>query len=144
MERRFPMAEDAVRMLLRLATAMEPRGIRVTLPASASEKLGHLASGGRDLLAPSTTLDQEVAQAMDRGLQAVVQGAAPDTPWQRAGEAVLRRLRLRVTQGGADLTLRALDPATIRRKGHARVGYETGALLRDLSRARVTLQRGRR
>lgn len=134
---------DPVRsMLQRLSGALKPpSGVRVQLSPEAAAELRYLAAGGRDLLEATATLSGEVSRAISRGIDEVARGAPPATPWVQAGNAVLRRLRLRVAEGGADLELAPLKPSTVRRKGSARIAYETGALLRGLSSATVTVQR---
>lgn len=129
---------DEVRaMLRRLRGAVDLRGIRVDLPAVAAERIGHLAAGGRDVTETSPVLEAEVARAFEDGLARVRDGAPAGTPAALAGEAVLRRLRLRVAQGGADLTFPPLSPETVRRKGSGRLFVDSGELLRALSAAKV-------
>lgn len=129
---------DEVRaMLRRLRGALDLRGIRVDLPELAGERIAHLAAGGRDVTATSPVLEAEITQAFEDGIARVRDGAPSGTPAALAGEALLRRLRLRVAQGGADLTFRPLSPETVRRKGSGRLFVDSGELLRALSGGRV-------
>jgi hypothetical protein len=131
---------DTVRATLaRLRDAVQLQGVRVQAPEVVAREIGLLAAGGRDVLAPTPTLETEVARAIETGLREILRGASAQTPSLRAGEAVLRRLRLRVAQGGADLQLHPLAPSTARAKGSNRLLVASGALLRGLSSARVTL-----
>lgn len=136
---------DAVRATLsRLRAAIDVSGIRVEVPPEAAEKLDYLAAGGRDLTVATPVLEREIAAELTAGLAAVRDGAPPATAAVRAGQAVLRRLRLRVAQGGADLAVRPLAASTIARKGSDRPFVATGGLLRALSAATVrVLRRGR-
>ena len=131
--------------LARLRAAIDVAGVRVEIPAEAAEKLDHLAAGGRDVTAPTPVMEAEVAAELSAGLAAVRDGAPPGTAAARAGQAILRRLRLRVAQGGADLAVRPLAPSTVARKGSAQPFVATGGLLRALSAATVrVLRRGSR
>lgn len=135
---------DAVRSMLgRIGAEFKFTGARVDLPDEAARKLGYLAAGGRDVMAPTPVLTGEVVRAYEAGLARVRDGASPGTAVVEAGRAVLRRLRLRVAQGGADLALAPLDPDTVRRKGSARLLVDSGGLLRALSAATVTPSRSR-
>lgn len=127
--------------LRRLREAAQVKGIRVRVPDGAERVIGFLAGGGRDITQPSPVMEREVDVAVQQGMARVAQGAPSGTPWQMAGEAILRRLRLRVAQGGADLTFRPLAASTVKAKGSTRLFVRTGQLLRDLSGSKTTVTR---
>lgn len=125
---------DVIRSTLRkLRDISAVKGLRVTVPPAAEKTIAFLAAGGRDLTTVTPTLRAEVDAAVAKGVALVAKGSPAGTPWQLAAEAVLRRLRLRVAQGGADASFKPDAASTVKQKGHSRLFVNTGKLLRDLS-----------
>lgn len=115
-------------------------GAEIALPASAQAKLDYLERGGRDFRASTPTLDREIEAAYVEELQKVIFGKAPaSAPWEAAAAAYLKRLQLRLETGGADVQglLARLDRQTIEQKGHSRIGYASGDLLRQVRAAKI-------
>lgn len=137
----------------------------IALPASAQAKLDYLALGGRDFRASTPILEREMALAAEMALrkmierqiaqqrarqagaggarQARAEQAPTPSPWQAAAVAYLNRLQLRLATGGADVQgqLARLDRQTIEQKGHSRIGYDSGDLLRQVGAAKIRLTR---
>jgi hypothetical protein len=78
-------------------------------------------------------------------LKRVLAGKAPVTlPWRDAAEAYRDRLATRLATSGGDVKahMRKLKPVTVERKGHARIGVDSGTLLREVATAKVRVTRG--
>lgn len=126
---------DVVRSTLkRLRDVASVKGLVAKVPDAAEHVIDMLARGGRDLTVTTQTLVNEVDAAIEKGTKMVAAGAPSGTPWKLAGEAILRRLRLRVGLGGADVSY---DP----RKDGGRLFYRSGQLLRDLSESKTTTRK---
>lgn len=119
-------------------------GAAVELPSDALLKLKWLAKGGRDFREENATMRKEVNGAFVAALRKVLAGKAPVTlPWRDAAEAYRDRLATRLATSGGDVRsrLRKLKPATIRRKGHSRIGVDSGLLLKQVSTAATRVTR---
>jgi hypothetical protein len=120
-------------------------GVGVELPSDALEKLKWLAHGGRDFREVNATLKREMQGAFTAALRKVLAGkAGVSAPWKAAGEAYRDRLATRLATSGGDVKshMKKLRPSTIERKGHARIGVDTGTLLRQVATAKVRTTKG--
>jgi hypothetical protein len=120
-------------------------GAAVELPSDALLKLKWLAKGGRDFREENNVMRKEVNGAFVAALKRVLAGKAPVTlPWRDAAEAYRDRLATRLATSGGDVKahMRKLKPVTVERKGHARIGVDSGTLLREVATAKVRVTRG--
>ena len=119
-------------------------GAAVELTTDALDKLRWLANGGRDFREENATMRKEVNGAFTKALLRVMKGKAPVTePWKAAAQAYVDRLATRLATSGGDVRskMRKLKPETVERKGHARIGVDTGTLLREVATAKVRVTR---
>jgi hypothetical protein len=113
------------------------------LPHDAVEKLRWLAAGGREFREVNRTLKGDMQVAFTSALKDVMKGKARVTePWRAAIEAYRDRLATRIALGGGDIKghLKRLKPETIRRKGHSKIGVDSGKLLSDVTDAKVKVR----
>jgi hypothetical protein len=134
--------------LRRLARGVAPSSASIDLPDEEALKLQWLAAGGRDMEAMTVPLAREMGKAYARGLLDLATRKTRDTshPWVMACEVYRDALAQRLLTGGGDIKrdLRPLRPSTIERKGHARIGYDTGDLWRAVKSGRIVVRRGDR
>lgn len=126
--------------VLRKATS----GARVYIETSqdAVNKLGWLEDGGRDFMAVNATMVKDMALAATKAAPRALFSRDTSLIWRAAAEAFLERLKDRIGANGLDIRgkLRPLKPETVERKGHARVGIDTGELLKAILRARIVIR----
>lgn len=119
-------------------------GAAIVLPNDALLKLRWLERGGRDFREVTNVMKAEVNDAFVDALRKVAAGKAPvSAPWKAAAEAYRDRLATRLATSGGDVRnrLRKLKPSTIRRKGHSRIGVDSGLLLKQVSTAATRVTR---
>jgi hypothetical protein len=120
-------------------------GAAVEFTTDALDKLRWLANGGRDFREENKVMRDEVNGAFVKALHRVMKGKAPVTePWRMAAEAYRDRLATRLATSGGDVKahMKKLKASTIERKGHARIGVDTGDLLREVATTKVRVTRG--
>ena len=103
-----------------------------------------LFRSGRDFREVTNVMKQEVNDAFVDALRLVARGKAKvSAPWKAAAEAYRDRLATRLATSGGDVRsrLRKLKPSTIKRKGHARIGVDSGLLLKQVSIAATRVTR---
>jgi hypothetical protein len=113
------------------------------LPHEAVEKLRWLANGGREFREVNRTLKGDMQVAFTSALRDVMKGKAKVTePWRAAIEAYRDRIATRIALGGGDIKahLKRLKPVTIKRKGHSKIGVDSGEMLRQVSAAKVKVR----
>lgn len=119
-------------------------GAALVLSSDALDKLRWLANGGRDFREDNRTMKDRVNGAFARGLLQVMKGkASVSEPWRLAAEEYRDVLATRLATSGGDVKghMKRLKPATIERKGHARIGVDSGELLREVATAKVRVTR---
>lgn len=115
-------------------------GVGLEVPQLSLDKLRWLQNSGRDFREVNEVLLSEMGEAFTQALFRVMRGSADvGAPWRAAGEAYRDRVATRLATSGGDVRskMKPLAPSTIKRKGHARIGVDTGALLRDMAVAKV-------
>lgn len=120
-------------------------GAAIQLSSDALDKLRWLANGGRDFREDNRTMKARVNGAFASALMDVIRGRARvSEPWRAAAEEYRDVLAERLASGGGDVKahMRKLRPATIARKGHSRIGVDSGALLREVTKAPVKVTKG--
>lgn len=120
-------------------------GAAIELSTDALDKLRWLAKGGRDFREDNKTMKSRVNAAFAKALLKVMKGRAPVTePWRMAAEEYRDVLATRLATSGGDVKahMKKLKPDTIERKGHSRIGVDTGELLREVATAKVRVTRG--
>lgn len=120
-------------------------GAAIVLSSDALDKLRWLAAGGRDFREDNRTMKERVNGAFAAALLKVMKGKAPvSAPWKAAAEEYRDVLATRLATSGGDVKghMKKLRPATIERKGHARIGVDSGELLREVATAQVRVTRG--
>lgn len=120
-------------------------GAALQLPDEAADKLRWLQRQGRDVRAVTPELTRAMSEAFASAFSRAWSGSAPwSTPWVAAVTAYRDHLSRRLLTGGDDVrsALRPLLAATTKRKGHGRVGYDTGSLQREVASATVIPTRG--
>lgn len=112
-------------------------------------KLRSLQATGRPFLAVTPQVKADAADALRAALARVIDARGrvrADEAGALLGEEFKRRVILRFTEQGADVTLRPLDPEYLRMKRRhgldPRIGIATGTLLRSLRAARFRFVRG--
>lgn len=127
----------------KLTGSLRKREVSIVLPEESIDKLGWLEAGGRNFTTVNALLAREEAEAFALGLDKLERGAKDETiPWRLAAEAFLDRLATRLSTSGGDLKgrMRKLKPETVARKGFAKIGVDTGTLLRSIVAARVVIR----
>jgi hypothetical protein len=125
--------------LARAAIGRVP-GAGLEVPQPSLDKLRWLQNSGRDFREVNEVLLDEMGAAFTQALFRVMRKQADvGAPWRAAAEAYRDRVATRLATSGGDVRahMKPLAPSTIRRKGHARIGVDTGALLRDMAVAKV-------
>lgn len=123
-----------------MARALRIPKVEIALTESAADKLMWLKNDGRDFTRVNAKMAADMALAFVSGIWGMARGEGGATlPWRRAGMAYRERLMQRIFSGGGDVkgSLARLSRATIERKGHSRIGYDSGKLQRDIARSRV-------
>lgn len=126
-----------------LKSAVTPKEVSIILPKLSVDKLDWLRAGGRDFEAVTPTMALDLTAAFAKGLLLVARGRANITePWRLAGEAWVDRVATRLATGGGEVKgrMKRLKASTIKRKGFAKIGVDTGALLRSLVAAKVVVK----
>lgn len=125
---------------LRLATKV-PR-VYIETTQEAADKLRWLEEGGRNFLAVNPTMVKDMALAATKAAPGALWRRDWGLVWRAAAEAFLERLKDRLGANGLDIRgkLRPLKAETIERKGHARIGIDTGELLKAILRARIVIR----
>jgi hypothetical protein len=125
-----------------MAQAATPEVV-VTITNLSADKLRWLRLGGRDFEVATGELLREMGTAYVKGLNDLARGRTRDArrPWQLAGEVFKDRVASRLATSGGDVRSRMtpLAPSTIARKGHARIGVDSGKLLTDVATAAVVV-----
>lgn len=117
-------------------------GVGIELPDEELQKLKWLEKGGRDFREVNQKMLDRMGAAFARMLAKVIAGkAAVDSPWKAAAAEYIDVVAERLATGGGDVKghMKPLKEDTIERKGHARIGLDSGALLRAVATARVRL-----
>ncbi len=132
--------------LAMMAQAAVPFQVRWTVPDLAAAKLSWLKAGGRDFLKVNRLVLHEMGDAYREAAVALINSRRrldPTSPWKAAADTYRDRVLRRLRNDGDDIKseLKPLSPAYIREKGFARRGYRTGALLRDITKSKVTVTR---
>lgn len=120
-------------------------GAAVEMSTDALDKLRYLANGGRDFREVNRNMKSRVNGAFTKALLKVMKGKAPVTePWRMAAEEYRDVLAERLATSGGDVKshMKKLKADTVERKGHARIGVDTGDLLREVATAKVRVTRG--
>lgn len=119
-------------------------GVGLEISKDSLDKLRWMAGAKerRDFRVVNDKLLGEMGKAFAAALMQVMKGKANITwPWLAAGEAYKARVAARLANSGDDVTMKALKPETIKRKGSSQIGRDTGALYRDWRAAVVRLTR---
>lgn len=112
-----------------------------------AKKLGWLADDDRDFLSPAGRMAQEMLAAARAGMRVAL--AKPNRteddmlePWRRMLAAARDRIAKRLRGGGNEIRgqMRPLAPETVKRKGNSIIGYDSGALYRDLVAAPLVVR----
>lgn len=130
---------DALAVLRRASTNVR---VYIETTQDAADKLVWLQKGGRDFLQASPAMVKDMALAAAKAAPMAVWRRDWNSVWVAAAEAYLERLRDRIGANGLDIKsrLKPLKAETIARKGHARVGIDTGDLLKAILRARIIVR----
>lgn len=119
------------------------RGAGWTIDDIALEKLRWLERDGRDFRAMTPKLKQKMEGAFVKELDRVLLGrASVDAPIKAAVKVFVDTVAERLETGGGDVAMTPLDPETVKRKGHDRVGDDSGDLKRRVRRAKVRTVKG--
>lgn len=146
MARSYRAAEGLVRLrsLLGLMAQATVPTVEVSIDNLSASKLRWLRLGGRDFEKPTGDLLRAMGAAYAQGLMRLARGRSRDAtlPWLLAAEVYRDALASRLATSGGDLRsqMTPLSPETIARKGHARIGVDTGALLRDVATATIRVK----
>lgn len=129
-----------------MAKAAVPFQVTWKVTDLSQEKLTWLKRGGRDFLKPNRVVLHEMGDAYREAAIALLNSRRkldPTSPWKAAADTYRDRVLARLRTGGGDLKgeMKPLSPKYIREKGFPRIGYLTGALLRDLQKSKVTVTR---
>lgn len=119
-------------------------GVGLELDDFELAKLKWLAKGGRDFREVTPKMLNRMGEAFSRALARVIaRKADPTAPWIAAAQTYVDIVSERLATGGGDVKshMKPLKPETIERKGHARIGIDSGALLRAVATAKVRLTR---
>ena len=117
-------------------------GVGIELDDFELAKLKWLQKGGRDFREVTPKMLSRMSEAFTRALAKVLKGkAAVTAPWEAAAAEYIDVVAERLATGGGDVKshMKVLKPETIERKGHARIGLDSGALLRAVATAKVRL-----
>ena len=130
---------DIVRHLEDGAKALaKAKGAGWTIDDVALDKLRWLERDGRDFRAVTPKLKTKMETAFVKELDRVILGrASVDAPAKAAVKVFVDTVAERLETGGGDVSMRPLDPDTVRRKGHDRIGDDSGDLKRRVRRAKV-------
>lgn len=117
-------------------------GVGIELPTEELNKLRWLQNGGRDFREVNKKMLDRMGEAFSRALAKVLAGKKPVTaPWEAAAREYIDVVAERLATGGGDVKghMTPLKPETVERKGHSRIGIDTGALLKAMALAKVRL-----
>lgn len=131
---------DSLRML---SIALDKGTVSIAIPDFEADKLEWLKRDGRDMLQVSPVLLASLlAKAAPIALKVVLGQAKPRDIFMGLGFEFKLQVANRLMQGGADVKggMRALSPQWIKKKGHANVGYYTGATFRAIFNAKITVE----
>lgn len=120
-------------------------GAALDVPTEALNKLRWLERGGRDFRLANKAMQKRVNDAFLAKLKLVMQGRAKvSDPWAAAAAEYQDVVAERLATGGGDAkgTMKPLKPETVERKGHGKIGFDTGELLRQWIKAKVRVTRG--
>ncbi len=114
--------------------------------ASNADKIAFLAAKDRDFLSVTPQLQAAAESAMSEAFTALFDESLDVSRCiPMLGEGVLdhvvERLEHSTDHGPADVSMQPLRPETIRRKGHAVIGIDSGDLARGLADATVTTRK---
>lgn len=146
MARRRAAAEGFARLrsILGLMARAATPVVEVDITTESAEKLRWLRLGGRDFERPTGDVLRAMGKAYAAELAKMARGRVKDArkPWLAAAEVYRDAVASRLATSGGDLRshMAALAPETIARKGHARIGVDTGALLKDVATADITVR----
>jgi hypothetical protein len=129
-----------------MAQAAVPFRVTWKVPDLAESKLTWLRRGGRDFLKVNRVVLHEMGDAYREAAVALLSSRRkldPTSPWKAAADTYRDRVIARLRTGGGDIKgeMMPLDPRYVREKGFPRIGYRTGALLRDITKSKVTVTR---
>jgi hypothetical protein len=83
-------------------------------------------------------IKQGMERAFVKKLDDVLLGrASVDAPAKAAVKVFVDTVAERLETGGGDVSMKPLDPETVKRKGHDRIGDDSGDLKRRVKRAKV-------
>lgn len=120
------------------------RQVSVTMPEESIEKLDWLEKGGRKFTVMNRILTNELSDAFAKGLDMIARGnGEPTEPWELMAEAWKDRIATRLATSGGDVKsrIKKLAPSTVKKKGkRARIGYDTGDLLKTIVEAGVVIK----
>lgn len=129
-----------------MAQAAVPFQVTWKVPDLAEAKLTWLRRGGRDFLKVNRVVLHEMGDAYREAAIALLNSRRrldPTSPWKAAADTYRDRILARLRTGGGDIKgeMKPLSPQYIKSKGFSRIGYRTGALLRDITKSKVTVTR---
>lgn len=105
--------------------------------------IGYLRDQGRDFGAPSAALTDAVVAALQEFVDRQIAYAEPfDGIDVVLADAIARGVARRFEASGNDVSMTPLASSTVARKGHSRIGVESGALARGLHNANARATRG--
>lgn len=129
-------------MDMREATMYVPELI---LDSYSEKKMGWLKGGGRDFEQLTPKLKAKMVEAYAAGMASLANGTSKDAmlPARMAGEAFKQEMITRLANGGGEVkgAMKPLAASTIARKGHSRIGYDTGGLFMAMTKARVLIKK---
>lgn len=129
-----------------MAQAAVPFQVTWKVTDLSEDKLRWLKRGGRDFLKVNRVVLHEMGDAYREAAVALLNSRRkldPRSPWRAAAETYKDRVVARLRTGGGDIKgeMKPLSPGYIKEKGFSRIGYRTGALLRNLTAGKVTVTR---
>lgn len=114
------------------------KGAGWTVDDVALEKLRWLERDGRDFRKITPKLKLGMERAFVKKLDDVLLGrASVDAPAKAAVQVFVDTVAERLETSGGDVAMRPLDPETAKRKGHDRIGDDSGDLKRRVKRAKT-------
>lgn len=118
-------------------------GAGLEMDDTALQKLRWLEADDRDFRKVTPALTKRMEKVFVAKLDKVLLGRAkPSDPATAAVTEYRDVVVERIGTSGGDVPVRALRPSTVEKKGHARVGDDTGDLKRRVKRAKVRATRG--
>ena len=114
------------------------KGAGWTVDDVALDKLRWLEQSGRDFRKVTPALKKKMEGAFVKALDDVLVGkAGVDAPAAAAVKVFKDEIVRRLKTSGGDVAMTPLKDATVKAKGHSRIGDDTGDLKRRVTRAKV-------